>query len=104
MTKQRRKSVTAKTKSEIMRDHFSNDIEVSAICEKYEIQPIQFYRWKKELFENAELAFETKKRGPVVHKISSKVDNLESKIKEKDSVIAELLEDHMKLKKKVGAN
>ena len=87
-----------------MRAHFSDGLEISVICEKYKIQPVQFYRWKKEFIDNAESAFETKTRGPVAHKSNTKVDNLETKLKEKDSVIAELLEEHLKLKKKVGEN
>lgn len=102
MSKEKRKNITASEKAQVMRSFFGDDLNISDICAKYEIQPVQFYRWKKEFLENADLAFDIKKRGPVPQKANSKVTNLEDKIRKKNDIIAELLEVHLKLKKKVG--
>lgn len=102
MTKAKRKNITASEKAQVMRSFFDDELKISDICIKYEIQPIQFYRWRKEFFINADQAFDTKKRGPVPKKANTKVANLEEEIRKKNDVIAELLEVHLKLKKKFG--
>jgi len=90
-----RKIFTAEQKVSILKEHFEKQISVADICEKYRIHPNQFYRWKKELFENAVDIFSTK-RG---RKKKSHAQDLENKIKERNEVIAELLEENLKLKK-----
>jgi len=57
----RRKRYTPEQKVEILREHFEKNNPVPDICEKYRVHPNQFYRWKKELFENAVEIFATKK-------------------------------------------
>ena len=93
-----RKNFTAEQKVSILKEHFENQISVADICEKYRIHPNQFYKWKKDLFENAVDTFSTK-RG---RKKKSVTDDLESKINERNEIIAELLEENLKLKKLSG--
>ncbi len=104
MSKEKRKNITASEKAQVMRSFFGDNTSVSDICTKYKIQPIQFYRWREEFLLNAELAFDVKKRGPVPKKANTKVAKLEDTVKEKNTVIAELLEVHLKLKKKFGVS
>ena len=42
----------------ILRRHFLDQVPVSDLCDENRISPTLFYRWQKELFENAEAAFE----------------------------------------------
>ena len=81
-----------------MKEHFEKQISVADICEKHRVHPNQFYRWKKELFENAVDIFNAK-RG---RKKKSPTVDFEAKIKERNEVIAELLEENLKLKKLNG--
>ena len=93
-----RKNFSAEEKVSILKEHLEKQISVADICEKYRLHPNQFYRWKKELFENAVDIFSTK-RG---RKEKSATIDLEAKIKERNEVIAELLEENLKLKKLNG--
>ena len=94
-----RKRYSAENKVSILREHLEKNISIADICEKYRVHPNQLYRWKKEFFENAAEIFSSK-RG------RKKQDNttieLENKIKERNEVIAELLQENLKLKKFSG--
>jgi transposase len=90
-----RKNFPAEEKVAILKEHFEKQISVADLCEKYRLHPNQFYRWKKDLFENAADIFITK-RG---RKRKSQTLDLEAKLKERNEVIAELLEENLKLKK-----
>ena len=93
-----RKNYSSLEKVSILREHFEKQISVADICEKYRIHPNQLYRWKKELFENAVDIF-SNKRG---RKKRSQTVDLEAKLKDRNEVIAELLEENLKLKKNNG--
>ncbi len=86
-------------KVRILREHLEKNITVPDICEKYRIHPNQFYKWKKELFEKAEALFIGKTS---VRKEGEKIDKLERALKDRNEVIAELLQENIKLKKSVG--
>jgi transposase len=93
-----RKNFSAEEKVSILKEHFEKQMSVADICEKHRLHPNQFYKWRKELFENAVDFFSTK-RGR--NKKSPAVD-LEAKLRERNEVIAELLEENFKLKKLNG--
>ena len=63
-------------------------------------------RWQRELFENGHLAFAKNGRGAgkVEEVQQQKIATLEAKIQRKDGVIAELMEEHVTLKKSLGEN
>jgi hypothetical protein len=68
---------------------------------KHGLQPTVFYRWQKEFFENGVAAFQPKAR----HNHSAeqeRIDYLEKKIQTKDEVLAELMAEHVALKKTLG--
>ncbi len=94
-----RKRHSAEDKVSILREHLEKNISIADICEKYRIHPNQFYRWKKEFFENAVAIFATK-RGRKNNDTTTM--ELENKIKERNEVIAELLQENLKLKKFSG--
>jgi len=60
-----------------------------------------FYRWQKEVFENGASAFQTKAR-PNHQAEQERIDYLEKKIQTKDEVLAELMAEHVALKKDLG--
>ena len=90
-----RKTFSAEEKVAILREHFEKQISVADICEKYRVHPNRFYKWKKELFESAVELF-SRKRG---RKKKSQTSELEAKLRDRNEVIAELLEENLKLKK-----
>ena len=65
------------------------------------MQPTVFYRWQKEFFENGAAAFEQKTR-PNHSAEQERIAYLEKKIQTKDEVLAELMAEHVALKKDIG--
>ena len=100
-TNPQRRQYLATQKAAILREHFLEKVPVSTLCDKYGLNPTMFYRWQQEFFERGVRAFETKTRreGPT---LEQRVKTLQAKLVRKDEVIAELMEEHLKLKKNLG--
>lgn len=90
--KNEKRKFTAEFKVQILREHLENQVSVSKICEQYNINPNLFYLWKKELFAGALERFSNKKNG----------NTDQVKLKDKDSLISEIVEDNLRLKKKLN--
>jgi transposase-like protein len=95
----KRRRHTPEQKVIILREHFEKNISVPDICEKYRIHPNQFYRWKKAFFEGA---VETFTRKPNKKSTKNKGTKLEERLKDRNEVIAELLQENIKLKNELG--
>src|SRR5215470_4975738 len=99
--KKQRKHYTPEEKVAILRRHLLEQVPVSELCEKHGLQPTVFYRWQKEFFENGASAFEQKR--PNNHSAEQeRIAYLEKKIQTKDEVLAELMAEHVALKKEIG--
>lgn len=102
----KRRFLTPEQKVAIVREHLLENVPVSDLCDKHGIHATQYYSWQKQLFENGSIAFARKtntanaKRQQDAHK--QKIEQLEAKIQSKNEVVAELLEEHVKLKKASG--
>lgn len=98
-----KKRFTNSQKVEILREHLENNKSVSELAEQYEIQPSQIYQWKKQLFEGALETFSGshKKRKK---KESKETQRLKEKLREKESIIAEIVEDNIRLKKNLNGH
>ena len=92
---------TAEQKVTSIRKHLIEKIPVSDICEELNISSTQFYKWQTEFFENGNKAF-TKENNSQLKKSSDKNASLESDVIQKNSVIAELVEENIRLKKGNG--
>src|SRR5262249_12451450 len=69
--------------------------------EELGLQPTVFYRWQEEFFENRAAAFEQKRL--TSHSADQeRIAYLEKKIHTKDKVPAELIAEHVALKKTLG--
>lgn len=99
-----RRKFTAEQKVAILRQHLLEKVPVSQVCEQHGIQPTQFYQWQKVFFEGGALAFESSGSGKngKVKKLEQKISALESKLSNKDEVIAEIMASHVQLKKSLG--
>ena len=102
MSKRRqRRNYTAEEKVAILRRHLLEKTPVSDLCEEYHLQPTVFYRWQRDFFENGAAAFERKAR-PKADRKEERISYLEARIQRKDEVLAELMEEHIALKKSLG--
>ena len=102
MTRQRRRFTSAE-KAAIVRRHLVDKVPVSDLCDELGLQPTQIYTWQKQLFENAALAFERPGRqAKQTDAKDRKIEALEAKLRQKNEVVSELLEEHVQLKKELG--
>lgn len=101
-----RKFLTPEQKIAIIREHLIEKVPVSELCDKHGVSVVNFYNWQKQLFENGAVAFERKANSANTkrkHDASAlKLEKLEAKLQQKNEVIAELLQEHVELKKELG--
>jgi transposase-like protein len=99
--KKQRKHHTGEEKVAILRRHLLEKEPVSQLCDELGLQPTVFYRWQKEFFENGATAFQKKARTKPQAE-QERIEHLEKKIRTKDEVLAELMAEHVALKKSHG--
>ncbi len=97
-----RRKFTGEEKMAILRRHLVEKMPVSDVCDQVGINPTLFYRWQKELFENGAAAFGRRSDDEPNRKLEAKVEALERKLADKDEVIGEIMESHVRLKKSLG--
>lgn len=97
-----RKNYTPEKKVDILKKHLVEKDQVSDLCDKHDIHPNVFYRWQKVLFENGAMAFKSKKSKKATSRLEIENEELRKKLANKNEVIAELMEEHVKLKKNFG--
>jgi transposase len=101
--KNERKRYTAAEKVAILKRHLLEKVAVSELCEEKGIKPTVFYRWQKEFFEKGAAAFESQERpARQVAEKQKRIEYLEKKVQTKDEVLAELMAEHVALKKNLG--
>jgi len=96
-----RRHWTVNEKIKLLRRHLIEKVAVSTICDEAQLAPSVFHRWQEQLFGNAALALEGNRR-PERGKDQQRIEKLESKIRQKDEVLAELMAEHISLKKELG--
>jgi transposase-like protein len=97
-----RRHYAPEEKVRILREHLLEGQPISEVCQKHQINPTQFYQWQKTLFENGGAAFAKQPHSRSVGKIQQTITALENKLKRKDEVIAEIMSEHIQLKKELG--
>ena len=98
-----RKHYTAEEKVAILRRHLLDKVPISSLCEELGLQPTVFYRWQKEFFDNGAAAFQSKQRpSRQLEEKQERIEFLEKKVQTKDEVLAELMAEHVALKKSLG--
>ncbi len=102
MTHSRRR-FTSEEKASIVRRHLIDKVPMSDLCDEFGLRPTQIYAWQKQLFENAAMAFERPgQRAKQEDGKDRRIKALEAKIQKKNEVVAEILEEHVQLKKELG--
>lgn len=98
-----RQNRPAKQKAAALRKHLVDKVAVSDVCEEIGLQPSVFYTWQKQLFENADKAFDGGRASNAREKeLEAKIAALEAKLARKDAVIAEISEELARSKKELG--
>jgi transposase-like protein len=97
-----RRHFTAAQKASIVKRHLVDKVPVSDLCDEHGLQPAQFYQWQKQLFEGAAAAFERKAAAAGPSPAEGQVQQLRDKLTTKNEVIAELMEENVRLKKVDG--
>jgi transposase len=101
--KKQRRHFSGPEKVAILKEHLIDKVPVSDLCDKHKIYTTQFYGWLKDFFENGHTAFELDRKSKRDDNAKDrKIEQLEAKIVLKNETLAELLEEHTQLKKKIG--
>ena len=100
MTKKSR-NYSAEEKVRILEQPLVEQVAVSDLCDQYGLHPTVFHRWMKQFFENGAAAFE-EKHDSRTRKLEKKLGRLEGKLQQKNEVLSELMEEHVKLKMSWG--
>jgi transposase len=96
-----RTKYTPPEKVAILRRHLIDRVPVSDLCDEYRLSPTVFYAWQKLFFENGAAAFE-RKSGSGEQSNRRTIAALREKLQRKNEVVAELMEEHIQLKKELG--
>ena len=103
MNKQRRRHFSGSERVAILKRHLIDKVPVADLCDELKVHPTQFYRWLKDFFENGHVVFENGRKAKAIEDGQErKIEQLEAKLQRKDSVLAELMEEHVLLKKSLG--
>jgi transposase len=96
----KRKRYTAEEKLKILRDVLEDGKPISQVAEQKGLHPNNIMNWRKQLLEGGVQVFQIKRADISDKAEERKITALESKLKQKDEVIAELAEELLALKKK----
>ena len=98
-----RRHFTPQEKVAALKRHLLEGTPISDLCDELGIAPNLFYRWQKDLFENAHAVFDNGRKVKAVEDAKDqKIELLEAKLQRKNEVLSELMEEHTQLKKDLG--
>lgn len=98
----KRRNYTPEEKVAILRRHLVEQVPVSDLCDELGLNPTVFYGWQKLFFENGAAAFQRKRKRSGRTPEASRIEKLEAKLAQKNEVLAELMQEHVELKKELG--
>jgi transposase len=102
----KRNHYSPEQKVAIVRRHLLEKVPVSDLCDEFDIHATQFYQWQKQLFENGESAFARRPNKANAKRqenaYEKKIGQLEEKLQNRNEVVAELMQEHVQLKKELG--
>jgi transposase-like protein len=98
-----RRHFTPEQKAQIVRRHVVGKEPVSNLADELGLQPSLIHGWVNQVMAQAERAFDRpsgKRRKEEAE--ARKLAHLEAKLANKNEVIAELMQEHVQLKKELG--
>ena len=93
-TNGKRRTWSAAEKLRIVLAGMQPGVEVSDLCRREGLNPVQFYSWKKQLLGSAALIFQDRRGRPTAQHERLEADNTRFK-----NVIAEITAENLELKK-----
>lgn len=100
-----RKWFKPEEKMAVLREVLIKKTPISEVCKAYKIQPSVYYSWQKQLMEDGAIALDkkgsSKQENQAVAALNAKNVELENTLRARESALAELLQEHVKLKKRV---
>jgi transposase len=98
-----RRHFTAEQKAEIVRRHVAGKEAVSDLADEFGLQPSLIHGWVNQVLAQAERAFDRPSGKRRLDEAKErKIACLETKLTNKNEVIAELMQEHVQLKKELG--
>lgn len=101
MSKKRRQ-YSYEEKAIILKRHLVEREALSDLCDETGCHPTMVYRWQRALFEHAPVALQGG-RDRDRRRDRQRIRELEAKLTVKNEVLSELMEEHVALKKALGA-
>jgi transposase-like protein len=99
----KRRYFTAEQKAQVVRRYLAGKEAVSDLADQLHIQPSLIHLWVKQVLEQAERAFERSPGNRVIAQATERrIEHLETKLVQKNEVIAELMEENVRAKKANG--
>jgi transposase len=90
----KRRAWAASDKLRIVLAGMEPDVEVSDLCRREGLNPVQFYAWKKQLLGSAPRVFEDRRGRP-----DAQEQRREAELRRLKDVIAEITAENLDLKK-----
>ena len=98
-----RRHFTPEQKAEIVRRHVAGKEQVSDLADEFGLQPSLIHNWVNQVLAQAERAFDRPSGKRRLEEAKErKIAHLEAKLANKNEVIAELMQEHVELKKELG--
>lgn len=102
MNRRQRRRFSPEEKLKILRLHLLEQRPISELCEENAIQPTLFYQWQKSFFENGTAALQPRPHPRSLSKEQNTIAALQAKLRQKDEVLATVVEEMVHLKKELG--
>jgi transposase len=96
MNGQQRRPFTPEEKLAIVLEGLRGDTEVSAVCRRHGISSNRYYKWRDRVFSGAKEALSAR---PGRTKGTGELERLKEQLQEKDTIIAEVTAEILKVKK-----
>ena len=96
-----RKHYSPDQKFKIVKEQMTTKMSVTEICKKYDLSPTNFYKWQNQFLKSALEGFKTTQAGPAKAELR-KIDELEKNNNRMQSVISEIVQENIELKKNLG--
>lgn len=98
-----RRHFSAEQKAQIVRRHLAGKEAVSDLAEELGVQPSLIHGWINQVLAQVERAFDRPSGKRRLEEAKErKIAFLEGKLANKNEVIAELMQEHVELKKELG--
>ena len=98
---EKRKHYSAEQKVKIVRELLDNNVALSDLSKRYNVHPNMIMKWKKALFEGALETF-NRKHDRQHSAQDTKIAKLKQTLQDRDSLIAEIVSDNIRLKKNLN--